>query len=56
MRDDDRAKILLMKENGMSVGDVCHRYRHRYKSEEVAEIFNKRRRGRPRKVYEDDDE
>ena len=49
MTSEDRSKIKLMKENGMSVGDVCHRYRHRYSAEEIAEVFNKRKPGRPRK-------
>ena len=35
MNPEDKDKILSMREHGMSVDSICHRYRHRYKADDV---------------------
>ena len=52
MLEEDRLKIVQMRKNGMSLQDVCHRYRHRYPAIIVTTAFNKRGPGRPRKTDE----
>lgn len=35
MNKEDKEKILSMREHGMSVHDICYRFRHRYAGKDV---------------------
>lgn len=39
MIPDDKEKILAMRKHGMSVKDVCWRYRNRYQEKEITDFI-----------------
>lgn len=57
MKNGDLYKIQGLLKSGTSFDDIVHRFRNVYSREEIESFLTPpKRRGRPKKTYEEDDE